>query len=209
MKLILNILFLTLLCGSRVGRYHGSLAFSPKLTVNKRACCETRAVLPLAQHPSCRVVHGLQSFLSSKNGNEEERDEFSTDLVQQVELVNRVEFAEFAGIAIWLTALSTFILMNEFVGPWPQNLMKAVPGNIWLLCHYLGGTSWRRVFCLRFSASVSLIVPFWNLSRNAALLWLLCLYHGHPKITVEKQLCQKNEKYVKIIVHSLLFTQYR
>ena len=89
----------------------------------------------------------LDASLSSGDGDgresqevvcvEEEEEEMN--LVRRVELAERLELAEFAGIAVWLTALSTFILMNEFVGPWPQNLMRAVPGNVWLVGHYIGG----------------------------------------------------------------------
>lgn len=54
--------------------------------------------------------------------------------------VLRFKFIELVGVVIWLTALSSFILVNRFVGPWPQELITAVPGNIWLVLHYLGGT---------------------------------------------------------------------
>jgi len=83
----------------------------------------------------------LYASLSSGDGDGRESQEGveEMNLVRRVELAERFELAEFAGIAVWLTALSTFILMNEFVGPWPQNLMRAVPGNVWLVGHYIGG----------------------------------------------------------------------
>ena len=38
-----------------------------------------------------------------------------------------------------LTGLSIFILVNEFIGPWPMVLFTALPSRVWLLLHYLGG----------------------------------------------------------------------
>lgn len=46
---------------------------------------------------------------------------------------------ELLGMAILLATLSAFILMNQFVEPWPASVLSALPAPAWLLLHYLGG----------------------------------------------------------------------
>ena len=75
-----------------------------------------------------------------KEEEKEESKTFHSDFVDKIDASGRIDVAELVGIGVWLAALSSFILLNEFVGPWPQELMKAVPGNVWLVLPYLGGT---------------------------------------------------------------------
>ena len=46
--------------------------------------------------------------------------------------------AELVALAIWMGLLSSFILMNNFVGPWPQEITN-VSDDIWLLIHSVSG----------------------------------------------------------------------
>uniref|UniRef100_A0A7S3KVQ3 Uncharacterized protein n=1 Tax=Amphora coffeiformis TaxID=265554 RepID=A0A7S3KVQ3_9STRA len=46
---------------------------------------------------------------------------------------------ELVGLGVMLTLLTGFILVNQFVGPWPMNIFTAMPPPSWLLLHYLGG----------------------------------------------------------------------
>lgn len=46
---------------------------------------------------------------------------------------------ELIGLGAILTALTTLILVNQFVGPWPEEVFLAMPPPAWLLLHYLGG----------------------------------------------------------------------
>ena len=38
-----------------------------------------------------------------------------------------------------IMALTAFILVNQFVGPWPLSVFRTLPPPAWLLLHYLGG----------------------------------------------------------------------
>lgn len=46
---------------------------------------------------------------------------------------------ELVGLGVLLTVLTSFILVNQFVGPWPMEVLTALPPPSWLLLHYLGG----------------------------------------------------------------------
>lgn len=47
---------------------------------------------------------------------------------------------EYVKLGLLLSSVSAFILVNQFVGPWPADVIYAVPEQYWLLLHYLGGT---------------------------------------------------------------------
>ena len=46
---------------------------------------------------------------------------------------------EWVGLGTVLTSLTAFILVNQFLEPWPMALFTALPPPAWLLIHYLGG----------------------------------------------------------------------
>lgn len=46
---------------------------------------------------------------------------------------------ELLGMVIFLLALSSFVLVNQFVEPWPEQVLWTFPAPFWLLLHYLGG----------------------------------------------------------------------
>jgi hypothetical protein len=49
-----------------------------------------------------------------------------------------IDPVELAGLAVWMGALSTFLLRNNFVGPWPA-IISTVPEDVWLFIHALAG----------------------------------------------------------------------
>ena len=61
--------------------------------------------------------------------------ESSLQLPQQEE--NKL--AEFGGVATWITALSSFLLVNNYIGPWPANLLAAIPVKAFGLTHAVAG----------------------------------------------------------------------
>eukprot|EP00957_Ditylum_brightwellii_P053669 4066426-Ditylum_brightwellii.AAC.2 len=52
------------------------------------------------------------------------------------------------GLIFWLVSLSSFVLVNNFVGPWPEELIDAIPEPTCLLVHYIGGKLINIVPCL-------------------------------------------------------------
>lgn len=48
-------------------------------------------------------------------------------------------FVEFAALGTWITGLSSFLLINNFVGPWPAALLAAIPVKAFGLTHALAG----------------------------------------------------------------------
>lgn len=49
------------------------------------------------------------------------------------------ELAEYAGLASWIGGLSSFLLINNFVGPWPAALLQAIPVKAFGLTHAIAG----------------------------------------------------------------------
>jgi hypothetical protein len=45
---------------------------------------------------------------------------------------------ELAALVMWIGAVSAFVLINNFVGPWPE-FMGHVHERVWFVCHMLGG----------------------------------------------------------------------
>jgi len=47
------------------------------------------------------------------------------------------KFIEFAALGTWIAGLSSFLLVNNFVGPWPAALLLAIPVKYFGLAHAL------------------------------------------------------------------------
>lgn len=47
------------------------------------------------------------------------------------------KFVEFAALGTWIAGLSSFLLVNNFVGPWPAALLQAIPVKFFGLAHAL------------------------------------------------------------------------
>eukprot|EP00532_Pseudo-nitzschia_australis_P017830 CAMPEP_0168311070 /NCGR_PEP_ID=MMETSP0142_2-20121227/67175_1 /TAXON_ID=44445 /ORGANISM="Pseudo-nitzschia australis, Strain 10249 10 AB" /LENGTH=169 /DNA_ID=CAMNT_0008263955 /DNA_START=515 /DNA_END=1021 /DNA_ORIENTATION=+ len=54
-------------------------------------------------------------------------------------IVDTVDHVGAVGILAWMISLSTFVLVNNFIGPWPKQLFDNIPFEVWLLGHQLGG----------------------------------------------------------------------
>mmetsp|Transcript_17416 Transcript_17416/g.33058 ORF Transcript_17416/g.33058 Transcript_17416/m.33058 type:complete len:318 (-) Transcript_17416:171-1124(-) len=52
--------------------------------------------------------------------------------------VDESKHVELVGLIAWMVSISAFILMNNFVGPWPAALHQ-VPERVYFLGHMLGG----------------------------------------------------------------------
>ena len=50
-----------------------------------------------------------------------------------------LDIGEIFGLTAWMGALSTFLLVNNYVGPFPANIATAVPVKAWGLMHGVGG----------------------------------------------------------------------
>lgn len=46
---------------------------------------------------------------------------------------------ELMALAIWGIGISAFIFMNNFVGPWPAQVLQTIPERLWFWMHMLGG----------------------------------------------------------------------
>lgn len=46
---------------------------------------------------------------------------------------------EMIAVGAWVVSISSLILVNYFVEPWPSQVFETVPGSVWRLLHYLGG----------------------------------------------------------------------
>jgi hypothetical protein len=57
---------------------------------------------------------------------------------EQESWVDESKHIELIGLSIWMATISAFILVNNFVGPWPS-VMHDVPERVWFLGHMLGG----------------------------------------------------------------------
>jgi len=49
------------------------------------------------------------------------------------------KFVEFAALGTWIAGLSSFLLINNFVGPWPAALLQAIPVKYFGLTHAVSG----------------------------------------------------------------------
>lgn len=47
------------------------------------------------------------------------------------------KFVEFAALGTWIAGLSSFLLVNNFVGPWPAALLQSIPVKYFGLAHAL------------------------------------------------------------------------
>ena len=50
-----------------------------------------------------------------------------------------IDWKEIAVLGVWMSGLTAFLLINNFVGPWPANLITNTPVEYFGLAHALGG----------------------------------------------------------------------
>lgn len=148
MTLLLNtglLLLMLLGCG-------GAFAFAPMApirTSNKRVLSSSfngKLTGNAHSHVLLPVKTRLQVSFSSGDHHEEEEKKKNEleiskldrggDIQQQVDESEHVGLLE---IVAWISAISAFVLINNFVGPWPSPFMAQVPERVWFLLHMLGG----------------------------------------------------------------------
>jgi len=70
--------------------------------------------------------------------NDESR-QISSDAIQVKKEDSNNKILELAGLGTWIAGLSSFLLVNNFVGPWPANLLQSIPVEYFGLTHALAG----------------------------------------------------------------------
>jgi len=79
---------------------------------------------------------GIQQLVESESlATLEDKDGSSTDVSDKA----NEKVWELVGLGTWITGLSSFLLVNNFVGPWPADVLEAVPVQYFGLTHALAG----------------------------------------------------------------------
>jgi hypothetical protein len=74
----------------------------------------------------------------------EDKDETNHEIEEKSLLIKEENWetvskrVELVALGAWLATISAFILVNNFVGPWPE-AMTHVPDRVFFLCHMIGG----------------------------------------------------------------------
>ena len=63
----------------------------------------------------------------------------TTEIKETTKEEKTLDTAEIIGLTAWMGALSAFLLINNYVGPFPANIATAVPVKAWGLMHGVGG----------------------------------------------------------------------
>jgi len=101
---------------------------------------------------SSKTMEGKRSTTATKRwflprlGRRRSHGEFDSGRVvaestarTSTKIVDTVDHVGAVGILAWMISLSTFVLVNNFIGPWPKQLFDNIPFEVWLLGHQLGG----------------------------------------------------------------------
>merc|ERR1719384_1566866 len=106
-------------------------AFTPGM--NSRISTVTTSTTSLSMRPTKTKTDKKESFQFKELGMslvpEADGEERWEDVSKKIELI---------GLGVWLASISGFILVNNFVGPWPE-VMKTVPERVFFLSHMIGG----------------------------------------------------------------------
>lgn len=123
-------LFLLIVC------FYNASAFAPSKRVLHRTLPSRHGIL----HRPEPVSLGALRVSFSPPENEEKLKEALLPSSQKDEnkWVDESKHVELVGLISWMALISAFILVNNFVGPWP-GFMTDVPERVWFLCHMLGG----------------------------------------------------------------------
>lgn len=57
---------------------------------------------------------------------------------ESIDWIDDSKHVELVGLITWMSVVSVFILINNFMGPWPQ-FLSHVPERLWFLGHMVGG----------------------------------------------------------------------
>mmetsp|Transcript_26875 Transcript_26875/g.40675 ORF Transcript_26875/g.40675 Transcript_26875/m.40675 type:complete len:290 (-) Transcript_26875:178-1047(-) len=106
-------------------------AFTPGM--NSRISTVTTSTTSLSMRPTKTTTEKKESFQFKELGMslvpEADGEERWEDVSKKLELI---------GLGVWLASISGFILVNNFVGPWPE-VMKQIPERVFFLNHMIGG----------------------------------------------------------------------
>lgn len=69
-------------------------------------------------------------------GNNENDEDANNRLENWVDESKHVELV---ALSIWMAVISAFVLINNFIGPFPSAVIMAVPERTWFFGHMLGG----------------------------------------------------------------------
>jgi hypothetical protein len=128
---------------------HGALAFAP---AKYRWWPSTSTMTHTRQHPTLisrkspfplhtRRAHWLETSATSSFDDTDETSHESQDgslLLKEAKAETHSKMVELVALGAWLAAITAFILVNNFVGPWPE-AMTHVPERVYFLLHMLGG----------------------------------------------------------------------
>lgn len=126
-------------------------AFSPPLTrtTNSLSIRPTFNV----NSPNFHSASSTQLHFFTKEKQQEEQTTTKTEIATPInptiekilsnissegDWIDESKKVELIALTIWMISISTFILMNNFVGPWPA-VMKTVPERVYFLSHMIGG----------------------------------------------------------------------
>jgi hypothetical protein len=134
----------------------GALAFAPakrcKLWPSSSTMTDTKQHFALISSKSPFPLHTRQthwldqvrvqpllatsSFEDTDETNHESQDESLS--IKEEKWETESKLVELVALGAWLATISAFILVNNFVGPWPQ-AMTHVPERVFFLLHMVGG----------------------------------------------------------------------
>ena len=115
-----------------------TMAFAPS---SKMASLSSPIALPpsVSQRPSS--TSSSQMHIFKIKGQEETEAMTTTGMEIELEAsegLTEAKKIELIALGIWGISISAFILINNFVGPWPA-VMKTVPERVFFLNHMIGG----------------------------------------------------------------------
>ena len=89
-------------------------------------------------HDSTLNLKKIPTRLRVSFSTDDEDDLTLEAIVKEEKWVDKSKFVEAVGLSVWMASISAFILINNFMGPWPS-FMGDVPERVWFLFHMLGG----------------------------------------------------------------------
>lgn len=89
---------------------------------------------------TCQIAPNVTDDLFNKRPlTEVQPSVFEIGQVQKKEVKESSKVWEFAGLGTWIAGLSSFLLVNNFVGPWPEQFLTTTPVEYFGLTHALAG----------------------------------------------------------------------
>jgi len=136
--LLRSLFFLLLLCCIDAG------AFVPSSTrIAQKTRSSTFGIPLLSQRQEERAqrkssLGTLWVSFSSNDKDESLKEKVPSSLEAEEKWVDESKHVELVGLLVWMATVSAFILVNNFIGPWP-GFMSDIPERIWFFGHMIGG----------------------------------------------------------------------